>query len=157
MYGRYAHRQPYAWFRSGAAAAAARVYLRPDADASNSGWSDQTGGTTNLYQVVDETTPDDADYVRSSQGPTADIIRFRLSDPSSGLVEPFTVKYRYGLSASGALTITARLKQGSTVKKSWVHTDGTTTLKTVTQTLTTGEFASISDFNDLFIEFEAGP
>lgn len=156
MYGRAAHRQPYAWFRSGAAAAAL-VYLRPDADSSNSGWSDQAGGTTNLYQTVDETIASDADYIRSTPNPTADIVRLRLSDPSSRLTEPFKVSYRYGLTASGSVRITARLKQGSTIIKSWVHTDATTTFKTVTQTLSSGEFAAISDFNNLFVEFEAGP
>jgi len=40
--------------------------------------------------------------------------------------------------------------------KSWVHTDAAA-FKTVTQTLTSGEFATITDLTDLFIEFEAGP
>ena len=82
MYGRYAHRQPYAWFRSGTAAVAL-VYLRPDADAANSGWTDQSGSASNLYQAIDETAFSDADYIRSSANPTADIVRFRLSDPTS--------------------------------------------------------------------------
>jgi len=133
------------------------VYLRPDTDASNSGWTDQAGGSSNLYQAVDETTENDTDFIRSSSNPTADIIRFRVSDPGSSVTEPFNISYRYGLTATGSLKITARLKQGSTVIKAWEHTDATTTFQTVTQTLTTGEFASITDFNDLFIEFEASP
>jgi len=156
MYGRYAHRQPYAWFRSGTAAVAL-VYLRPDADAANSGWTDQSGSASNLYQAIDETAFSDADYIRSSANPTADIVRFRLSDPTSTPGAPFKVSYRYGATAAGALTITARLKQGATVIKSWVHTDASTTFKTVSQTLSSGELASITDFNNLFMEFEAGP
>ena len=152
MYARSAHRQPYAWFRSGVFL----VYLRPDADASNSGWSTQAGGTTNLYLMVDDTSPDDADYVRSSKNPTADIIRFRISDPASPLTQPFNVSYRYANLGTSALTLTVRLKQGTTLIKSWVHTDAAA-FKTVTQTLTSGEFATITDLTDLFIEFEAGP
>ena len=154
MYARSAHRQPYNWYRSGVLL----VYLRPDADASNSGWSTQAGGTTNLYQMVDETSPDDADFIRSSVNPTSDIVRFRLSDPTSSLTEPFNVSYRYSKTDAASCTITARLKQGSTTIKTWVHTDASVmTFKTVTQTLSSGEFASITDLTDLFIEFEAGP
>jgi hypothetical protein len=154
MYGRAPHRLPYASFRL----SVAFVYLRPDTDASNSGWTDQAGGTTNLYLTVDEAAPaNDADYVKSSLNPTADVIRFRISDPSSAIAGPFSVSYRYGIVGSGVLTITASLKQGTTLIRSWVHTDATTTFKTVTQTLSSGEFASITDFTDLFMEFQAGP
>jgi hypothetical protein len=100
MYARYAHRQPYATFRSGGPKL---VYLRPDIDANNSGWTDQANSTTNLYQVVDELTASDADYVRSSQNPTSDIIRFRLSDPAKNIIEPFRLRYRCGATAPGTL------------------------------------------------------
>jgi hypothetical protein len=133
----------------------ALLKLRPDADGSNTGWIDQAGGSTNLFATVDEVTQDDADFVRSSNNPAGDIIRFRLSDPGAVLTQPLNVSYRYGTVGSGSMSITARLKQGSTVIASWVHLDASTTFKTVTQTLTSPEFAAITDFNDLFIEFEA--
>jgi hypothetical protein len=152
MYGRAPYRQPYAWFRSGSAAVL--VYMRPDADSSNSGWTDQAGGTTNLALTVDEAVASDADYVRSSANPTADVIRFRVSDPASGITQPFKLSYR--CSGDPSLKITARLKQGTTLIASWSHftSSGFTTF---VETLTSGEFASITDFNDLFVEFEAGP
>jgi hypothetical protein len=134
------------------------VFMRPDADSSNSGWTDQAGGSSNLYLTVDEIGASDADYVRSSVNPTSDVIRFRMSDPSSGLQGPFNVRYRYGVVGdSGSVPkITARLKQGTTLIKEWVHTDASATFQTVKQTLSSGELASITDFNDLFMEFEAG-
>jgi len=149
-------RQPYAWLR-GTGPAVVLTRMRPDADASNSGWTDQGGGTANLYATADEASASDADYVVSSKNPVADVLRFRMSDPTTGVAEPFNVSYRYGLTGGGSCTITARLKQGSTLIKAWVHTDATATFKTVTQTLSSGEFAAITDFNDLFMEFEAGP
>ena len=133
-------------------------YLYPDADAAIGGWTDQVGGTTNLYQAVDEATANDTDYVQSSFNPTNDIIRFRMSDPTAGVGIPFDVSYRYGISGVGpSCTITARLKQGNTVIKSWAHTDGALALKTVSQSLSAGELATITNFSDLFVEFEAGP
>jgi hypothetical protein len=134
------------------------VFIRPDADDSNSGWTDQGGGTTNLYLTIDEAAPpNDADYIRSSISPVSDVVRFRISDPSTGMGDPFKVRYRYGTVGTGTVTITVRLKQGTTTIKTWVHTDASNTYQTVTQTLTTGELATITDFTNLFVEFQAGP
>lgn len=130
--------------------------LRPDADASNSGWADQAGGTTNLYQTVDEIVESDTDYIKSSINPVSDIIRFRISDPPNSLIAPFRLRYRYGNIGDGTVKITARLKQGSTIIKEWVH-NATSIFQTVTRLLSSGELASITNFNDLFVEFEAGP
>jgi hypothetical protein len=134
------------------------LFLRPDMDDSDSGWTTQSGGTTNLYVAIDEPSPaSDADYIQSSANPVSDIVRFSISDPTAPVVAPFNVRYRYGTFSAGTATITVRLKQGTTLIKQWVHTDATTTFQTVTQTLSSGEFASITDFTNLFVEFEAGP
>jgi Concanavalin A-like lectin/glucanases superfamily len=135
------------------------VFIRPDADDSDSGWTDQGGGTSNLYLTIDEAAPaNDADYIQSSVNPTSDVVRFRISDPTAAMVEPLNVRYRYGVVGGGAypVQITARLKQGSTIIKEWVHKDASPTFQTVTQTLTSGEYASITNFNNLFVEFVAG-
>lgn len=42
------------------------AYARPDADTTVTGWSDQAGGTTNLYTMIDEESPDTADYVKAT-------------------------------------------------------------------------------------------
>jgi hypothetical protein len=47
---------------------------RPDADLSAGGWTTHLGGTTDLWQVVDEAAADDADYVQSVLDPTADTL-----------------------------------------------------------------------------------
>jgi concanavalin A-like lectin/glucanase superfamily protein len=154
------YRDPYAMFRSKPFFKSPTVplFIRPDADDSNSGWTDQSSGTTNLYAAIDEPSPaSDADYIQSSANPVSDVVRFRISDPTSAVAEPFKVRYRYGISSAGVCTITVRLKQGSTLIKQWVHTDATVAYQTVTQTLSSGEFASITDFTNLFVEFEAGP
>jgi hypothetical protein len=45
--------------------AGAIAYLRPDGDVATDGWTDQAGGTSNIYQSIDEATADDLDYVQS--------------------------------------------------------------------------------------------
>jgi hypothetical protein len=51
---------------------------RPDADLSAGGWTTHLGGTTDLWQVVDEAAADDADYVRSVLDPAADTLILSL-------------------------------------------------------------------------------
>jgi hypothetical protein len=151
---------PYAMFRRRVLLKSpiVTVFIRPDADNSNSGWTTQSGGTTGLYLTIDEAAPpNDSDYIQSSINPVSDLVSFQISDPAGSLGDPFKVRYRYGIVGAGTCTITVRLKQGSTTIKTWVHTDATTTYKTVTQTLTTGELATIIDFTNLFVEFQAGP
>lgn len=50
--------------RAVAAAAPTGQFLRPDGDHANpDGWLNELGGSTDLYQSIDEVTPDDADWV----------------------------------------------------------------------------------------------
>jgi len=134
--------------------------LRPDADDSISDWTDQAGGTTNIYTSIDEVTASDADYIKSPI-PSGTTARFRLSDPTTGmtLADPVVVSYRFKKLTSPDQKLTVSLKQGTTLIASWVHTgsDLTTAFQTVTQTLTAPQLASITDFNSLYIEFQASP
>ena len=158
------YRDSYAMFRRRhifilGSSATVTITLNPDADDSNSGWTTQSGATTNLYLTIDEhATPNDADYVMSSANPVSDVVRFRISDPTVPVTEPFKVHYRYGVVGTGAtVKITVRLKQGTTLIKQWVHLDANVTYRTATQVLSSSEFASITDFTNLFVEFVAEP
>jgi hypothetical protein len=44
-------------------------YARPTSDQSAGTWTTDTGGTTNLYAAIDETSPSDADYIQSIAAP----------------------------------------------------------------------------------------
>lgn len=48
------------------ATVSAPQHMRPSGDITTSGWANEVAGTTNLYQSVDETTPNDSDYVRAT-------------------------------------------------------------------------------------------
>jgi len=135
--------------------------LRPDADDSISDWTDQTGSTTTIFNSIDEVSASDADYIRSPTPPNASVARFRLSDPTAGktLVDPVKVRYRFKKTSSDDQQLIVSLKQGTTLIASWTHTGGglTETFQTAEQTLSSGELASITDFNNLYIEFQASP
>jgi len=137
------------------------AYAYADADQSVGNWATNTGATTNLYQAIDEayTAVNDSDFVRSEALPSASKYRARLSDilnaDTSGIHE-FSYRYEKSNAEGGRLDLTVRLIQGaSTVIASWSHADVANGIVEANQTLTGPEVASITDYTDLFIEFEA--
>ena len=102
----------------------AKFYLRPDADDSTDGWTDELNGTTDIYQSIDETIIDDANYV----------------------ISPMVV--------GATTDLTVRLYEGATEIAEWTHSDIASTFITTTQILTTPEFEAIANFSDLFVELD---
>lgn len=129
-------------------------YMYPDADVSDGSWTDQDGGTS-LFAAVDEDPKNSADYIKSSANPSADICRLRISNPGAQPAQPFDVQYAYLKQGASQIDLTVRLFQGVTEIAEWVHTDIADSELEATQTLTSPQFAAITDFNDLEIEFEA--
>jgi hypothetical protein len=87
--------------------AVSRVRLRlsqsasPNLDFFNDGWTTHLGGSTQLYQRIDELARDDADYIRSVLDPVDDLVVFAassLKDPgdNNGL------RMRFAMGKSGA-------------------------------------------------------
>jgi len=91
-------------------------YARPSADTYNSdGYTDQGGGSTNIYQSIDESSYSDADYIRSVLTPTSDVYVCALSSVSDPLSSTgHTVRYRYGKDGAGGdqIDLTIQLRQG---------------------------------------------
>jgi hypothetical protein len=134
------------------------AHLRPDADDLDGTWTQESGGT-NLFASIDEASFSDADYIKSRQTPVADICRVRLSDPTTGKVfsAPVTVSYRYSNIGNGSVDITVTLKQGSTQIAQWVHSSvSSSSYVTAAQVLTSPQIAAITDWTNLFLEFQAG-
>jgi hypothetical protein len=55
------------------------AFLRPDGDVSAGSWTNETGGTSNIYQSIDETPFSDLDYVQSPDAADASFV-VRLYD-----------------------------------------------------------------------------
>jgi hypothetical protein len=131
------------------------VFLSPDADNIDGSWTNETGGTILVPSVDEPFTPNDTDYIQSSLNPVNDICNFRLSDPIEGaLGSPIIIRYRYqAVGAAGLGDLHVRLLQGTTPIATWDHLDVGTSLVTAEQTLTAPQVAAITDFFNLFIEF----
>jgi hypothetical protein len=128
--------------------------LVPDADNTDGGWTNETGGTV-LYSSVDEAAPNDSDYIISSDRPVSDICKISVSNPGGGIQAPLAVFYRYKKSGSNAIDLRVRLLEGGTQIASWTHTNIDANFISVEQVLSSGELASISDPTNLFLEFKA--
>jgi hypothetical protein len=134
------------------------VSLPPDGDVVDGAWVNEVDSNVNLYASIDEATASDSDYIRSEDLPTNSIVRLRITNPATTLVEPFRVHYRYykvETGVSGAMELKARLFDGATQIVEWTHSNIDSTPLTVTQTLSPAEFAAITDFSNLEVEFEA--
>jgi hypothetical protein len=141
-------------------------FARPDADTTNEGaWTDQAGGSANLFSTVDEAVASDSDYVRSAVAPTNDVIVFRLSDiedplSSSGHV----LRWRRAKDAAGGAQIdmTVQLRQGyvnestlGTLIASKAVTAISETFTDDSITLSGAEADAITNYADLFVRILA--
>lgn len=55
----------------------------PDSDVSAGTWTDEAGGTTNLFSHIDEPDPaNDADYIKSVVNPASALVKFGMSNPA---------------------------------------------------------------------------
>jgi len=134
------------WVQQVAATSVTLSYLRPSADISTGSWTPSTG--TTLYETLDEVSASDADYIQTSIASSCEI---RLAAGATPLTKTnHTLKYNL-LAGSG--TVTVKLVQGTTVKKTWNHTlTGST--QQISNTLTEAEANTITDYSDLRVRFE---
>jgi hypothetical protein len=101
----------------------------PTSDSSLGSWTDQAGGTTNLFAVIDEAVADDADYLQSGTiAGSGDEVKVRLgalTDPSSSTGH--VVRYRYQKDVAAGdqvdLVVTLYDSDGTTVIHAATHTD----------------------------------
>jgi hypothetical protein len=74
----------------------AQQFLRPDADIQADGWTTDAGGTTNLWDAINEVSANDADYVQSAVSPTNDELIVTLTDvPDPHAGDGHNVNFRY--------------------------------------------------------------
>ncbi|MCC7229247.1 MAG: hypothetical protein IT203_02570 [Fimbriimonadaceae bacterium] len=131
---------------------------RPDADIQVGGWS-STGA--NLFSVLDESSANDADYISqagTSPSPDGVVTLSNVTDPVSSSGHKIWARCK-GSTAAG--TVTVILYQGNpTGAGSPIATLTTATLSTsfadYSYTLSAGEANAISNYNDLYLEFESG-
>ena len=130
----------------------------PSSDITLGGWTPSVAGSpTELWPMIDEMTPDDADFIQSELTPLNDTSEVRLQalgDPavSTGHV----VRYRYSKDVdAGQVDLTVKLMDGATEIASFTHTDISTTWVQADQTLSAAEADAITDYANLRLRFTA--
>jgi hypothetical protein len=119
-------------------------------------WINESGQVTNLYQSIDEVTPNDNDYIASPSSPDGEYYECTLEnvfDP--GTNENHKVRYRYKKTGSAIINLNVELRQGATQIASWNHGNIPNTITQVEQVLTSGQGSLITDYNDLRLRFVA--
>jgi len=135
---------------AGATAPAGQT-LAPTSDITTAGWT--TTGAASPFAALDETTASDADYVSAST-PNGSVLEVRFAaatDPASSSGH----QVRYRLRATGSHSVRVSLMQGATERAFWTHTNLTADFQTITQTLTTAQADSLTDYSDLRLRVTA--
>ena len=133
---------------AGSAGSYAPQLLAPVADISAGAWTPFSG--SDLYSMLDESSPDDADYIVST---TASSCEMRLSVGATPSASGDRI-LRYRLLA-GTGNLAVALRQGSTPIAAWGPHALTASAQDFAQTLTAGQAAAITDYSDLRVVFTA--
>jgi len=131
--------------------------IHPSSDESIGSWTDENELTVDIFNSINESVADDNDYIQSEDNPVSSVYRLKLEsaiDP--GVNTDHRIRYRYKKdSSSGNVDMVVRLKCGLTIIASWTHNNVSTSWVTSTQLLSDAEADSITDYGDLYLEFQA--
>ncbi len=128
-------------------------YVRPDNDDAIGVWRDDGGGSTNIFQAIDEPSPDTNDWIESDNTPvqseTCDIGGSTVTDPVTD--ENHILRWLFNKSNTGGRTIEVwlELRQGATVITTRNFMLVSNFFMDDIYTLTPTEADSITDYSDL--------
>lgn len=139
-------------------------FARPDADTTIGNFQDAGGGTTNIYQSIDESSANDSDFVRSPVSPVSEVYVARLSDVTDpALSTGHTMRMRTSTDqdAQEVLDFTQQLRQGYTnegspgtlIASQSRNSVSSTSWSTSTHNLSGAEADAITDYTALFFRF----
>lgn len=139
-------------------------FARPNADTTLGNYTDEGGGTTSIFQSIDEASANDTDFIQSPTSPVNEVYVCALSsvnDPLSSSGHTIRMRTSTDQDAEESLDFTQELRQGytgegaqGTLIASQSRTGvSSTTWQTDAYTLSAGEADSITDYSDLFLRF----
>lgn len=139
---------------------AGAVHLSPDGDITVNTWTTDTGGTTNLYQAIDEGTASDTDYVQSVANPASIIYECTLengTDPAMSSGHTVRVRALIDAAIGGATTLRTEVRQGASALSTPAFWDDvlTPSAQTFEHTLSGAQTDAITDYADLRYRFTA--
>lgn len=139
-------------------------YARPDQDTTIGTYTDHAGGTTDIFQAIDEASANDSDFIRSVTSPSSAVYVCRLSDitdPVSSANHIMRMRTSCDQDAQETLDFTQQLRQGYTnegAQGTLIATQtraavNSTTWTTSAYTLSGAEADAITDYTALYFRF----
>jgi hypothetical protein len=140
-------------------------FARPSADTNNpGGYTDQSGGSTNIYTAINEATPNDTNYIQSPTSPSNAVYVTKLSAVTApGVTSGHIIRMRTSASLDNQqnISITQELRQGytnesslGTLIASQTRSPINSTTWTLSEyTLTAAEAGAITDYSNLYFRF----
>lgn len=130
--------------------------LNPNTDATLDNWLTGADSGVDLWATLDESSPSDADFIKSPAGPnTSNIYETLLeggTDP--GVDTGHILHYRIAKNVAGGTgNVDVGLFQGGTPIETFSHTNITNTFTTFNQAMTPANIANITNYDDLRIRF----
>lgn len=124
-------------------------FARPYQDVAAGTWLPSSG--TSLAAMINEPTPNSADFIYATEPGAAEIKLGPVKDPGTNSGQ----KIRYQAWDEGAGALTVRLKQGELIVAGWHHVALPIIPTEFVQALTPEQCNSITDYTDLRLEFVA--
>jgi hypothetical protein len=138
-------------------------FARPSVDTLNDNWQEDDGGTTDIFDQIDESVADNADFIRTQLTPTSDVYVTKLTTVEDPLLSTgHVVRYRYAKNAAGgdAIDLIVQLRQGyvnegtpGTLIASASHSGISETFTDGTINLSGAEADAITNYADLYLRF----
>jgi len=135
--------------------------LAPDGDQSVGAWRTLLGGSTNLYQTLDEAVFDDVDGVMSELTPAGSFVEFTFPTFADPTGRRHSIDYRFRKDAAGGeqIDLLVEWRQGGTVVASFTHVDITTdaalSCSAGSFSLTDDQIKLLTNYPDLRVRFTA--
>jgi len=138
-------------------------FARPSTDTTLDSYTDQTGGTTNIYTTIDESVASDLDYIRSATDPSNAAYVTKLTsvtDPVSATGHVLRVRMGTDVASGGnQIDATVELREGYVSETSQGTLICTLSQSNINQgsfadysaNLSAGEANSITDYTDLYV------
>lgn len=129
------------------------------ADSIDGQWTNEAGNNTNLYDSINEASYSDTDFIVSSSVlEEHETCRFKLAsalDPGCEGGHIISLRFKKKAFTPYITNLIVRLLQGNTTIASTTYMDIGLTVTENSFTLTPAEASAITDYTDLYVEFEA--
>ena len=134
-------------------------FARPSADTVRTGWTEDDATTDALWAEIDESSFDDADYIKTPTPPGAneyETLLTTVTDPisSSGHIMRWR-RRKQPASGSSDINLVVRLMQGGTQITSQADNTLPGSFTSTSYTLSGAEADAITNYADLRLEFVA--